>query len=108
MLFSLLFFFNDTATTEIYTLSLHDALPISKRTGVMHSWQHGCELVGASRFERPTTRTPSEYATGLRHAPTCLVFLCRDAHCRLAAFWIATVRYRPSSGMRLKNFQNGL
>src|SRR2546426_7714659 len=26
------FFFNDTATTEIYTLSLHDALPISLRT----------------------------------------------------------------------------
>src|SRR3989449_6851310 len=26
---ALLFFFNDTATTEIYTLSLHDALPIS-------------------------------------------------------------------------------
>src|SRR2546429_5161902 len=25
------FFFNDTATTEIYTLSLHDALPISKQ-----------------------------------------------------------------------------
>src|SRR5215203_7566085 len=28
-----LFFFNDTATTEIYTLSLHDALPISRRAG---------------------------------------------------------------------------
>src|SRR5215467_13904972 len=27
-LFNLFFFFNDTATTEIYTLSLHDALPI--------------------------------------------------------------------------------
>src|SRR5438105_14385565 len=27
---SLFFFFNDTATTEIYTLSLHDALPISR------------------------------------------------------------------------------
>src|SRR5882762_11828251 len=26
------FFFNDTATTEIYTLSLHDALPISERS----------------------------------------------------------------------------
>src|SRR6266545_7074028 len=26
------FFFNDTATTEIYTLSLHDALPISTAT----------------------------------------------------------------------------
>src|SRR5215468_12523543 len=28
-IFSFFFFFNDTATTEIYTLSLHDALPIS-------------------------------------------------------------------------------
>src|SRR5258708_26421814 len=30
LLLSLFFFFNDTATTEIYTLSLHDALPISQ------------------------------------------------------------------------------
>src|SRR2546430_14574551 len=29
LLFLFFFFFNDTATTEIYTLSLHDALPIS-------------------------------------------------------------------------------
>src|SRR5256885_6792798 len=29
--YSFFFFFNDTATTEIYTLSLHDALPISAR-----------------------------------------------------------------------------
>src|SRR2546427_9325674 len=29
VLAGILFFFNDTATTEIYTLSLHDALPIS-------------------------------------------------------------------------------
>src|SRR5258705_8736357 len=29
-LITLFFFFNDTATTEIYTLSLHDALPISE------------------------------------------------------------------------------
>src|SRR3712207_7835926 len=28
------FFFNDTATTEIYTLSLHDALPISGQPGL--------------------------------------------------------------------------
>src|SRR6266513_5386628 len=34
--FFLFFFFNDTATTEIYTLSLHDALPISD-TGTRHS-----------------------------------------------------------------------
>src|SRR3989442_5726675 len=30
LLFFFFFFFNDTATTEIYTLSLHDALPISR------------------------------------------------------------------------------
>src|SRR5436190_9459588 len=32
---SLFFFFNDTATTELYTLSLHDALPIS-----LESFEH--------------------------------------------------------------------
>src|SRR2546429_9095461 len=31
--FCFFFFFNDTATTEIYTLSLHDALPISGAAG---------------------------------------------------------------------------
>src|SRR5699024_12267111 len=31
----LLFFFNDTATTEIYTLSLHDALPILKQVKIL-------------------------------------------------------------------------
>src|SRR6266567_4910093 len=30
LIFFFFFFFNDTATTEIYTLSLHDALPISR------------------------------------------------------------------------------
>src|SRR3712207_7463467 len=35
------FFFNDTATTEIYTLSLHDALPIS----VEPRRRHGRQLV---------------------------------------------------------------
>src|SRR2546425_2700963 len=34
------FFFNDTATTEIYTLSLHDALPILPR------WKHLYERTG--------------------------------------------------------------
>src|SRR4029434_5124930 len=38
----LLFFFNDTAPTEIYTLSLHDALPISHntRTHTPHTLMH--------------------------------------------------------------------
>jgi len=32
------FFFNDTATTEIYTLSLHDALPISDNRSDRPDW----------------------------------------------------------------------
>ena len=38
----LVFFFNDTATTEIYTLSLHDALPIWGSSGV---WELRCGRV---------------------------------------------------------------
>src|SRR2546425_12012466 len=43
-LFFFFFFFNDTATTEIYTLSLHDALPISQAYG-----RYGC---AGARFDR--------------------------------------------------------
>src|SRR5229473_16930 len=42
------FFFNDTATTEIYTLSLHDALPIS-----------GCNVIGGGQF--PANRITNNY-----------------------------------------------
>src|SRR2546429_9121383 len=35
----LFFFFNDTATTEIYTLSLHDALPIYLRNALASIWR---------------------------------------------------------------------
>src|SRR2546429_10014488 len=37
--FLFFFFFNDTATTEIYTLSLHDALPISPSQPFGKSWR---------------------------------------------------------------------
>src|SRR2546428_9149062 len=43
-----IFFFNDTATTEIYTLSLHDALPISR----LASADPACQ----DAVERPLTR----------------------------------------------------
>src|SRR2546421_11187171 len=39
------FFFNDTATTEIYTLSLHDALPISVRA-VVPRRRRAAEILG--------------------------------------------------------------
>src|SRR2546422_8334956 len=45
-LYCLYFFFNDTATTEIYTLSLHDALPIWERLSV-----RGVELLHALLHE---------------------------------------------------------
>src|SRR5260370_32783856 len=41
-----LFFFNDTATTEIYTLSLHDALPISNSTN--HNYLVSTSAVSAT------------------------------------------------------------
>src|SRR2546422_6593305 len=41
------FFFNDTATTEIYTLSLHDALPISSRAGTESRAPHLYVMVAA-------------------------------------------------------------
>src|SRR3989442_7684416 len=39
--FSFFFFFNDTATTEIYTLSLHDALPIYVGSAIHHQGRSG-------------------------------------------------------------------
>src|SRR3954449_13632655 len=73
MLCLLSFFFNDTATTEIYTLSLHDALPISalgaapalvapRRDAVHHP---------ASRRDRKSTRLNSSH-TLISYAVFCL------------------------------------
>src|SRR3712207_9503456 len=61
----LFFFFNDTATTEIYTLSLHDALPISKYA--THITTSSTDLVGysaiGSRVENLIVRLRSEEHT---------------------------------------------
>src|SRR3712207_8879532 len=50
------FFFNDTATTEIYTLSLHDALPISSVP--LHSSMGTTEPEGAARCDDILFGTP--------------------------------------------------
>src|SRR4051794_41549884 len=52
LLFSFFFFFNDTATTEIYTLSLHDALPISGDL----TRDVGGERLGSGRLGRSPLR----------------------------------------------------
>src|SRR2546425_5694668 len=55
------FFFNDTATTEIYTLSLHDALPISCGPWDRHSSfsPTTCGRRSASRSEEHTSELQS-------------------------------------------------
>src|SRR2546430_16323777 len=65
---STFFFFNDTATTEIYTLSLHDALPISARA--LHGHRGRDRPDGADRGLRAATggRGRGALAAGGRHA----------------------------------------
>src|SRR5258708_36181878 len=65
------FFFNDTATTEIYTLSLHDALPISSRPP-SRSARH---RRGSGRRARRAGRRRSEEHTSELQSPDHLV--CR-------------------------------
>src|SRR2546427_1528383 len=79
-----LFFFNDTATTEIYTLSLHDALPISGRTTTAcptfaPTWRAGLPTcpgstrpeASASATDRKSTRLNSSHSQ-ISYAVFCL------------------------------------
>src|ERR1039458_4212081 len=68
------FFFNDTATTEIYTLSLHDALPISfgelvrRRTALENAKS---ALIVDEKTDRKSTRLNSSHL-GISYAVFCL------------------------------------
>src|SRR5258708_24986075 len=75
LLIILFFFFNDTATTEIYTLSLHDALPISTPICATTS---SASSAGTMTWRRPSTGSPpwrSEEHTSELQSPDHLV--CR-------------------------------
>src|SRR3712207_9359303 len=72
-IFLYFFFFNDTATTEIYTLSLHDALPISPRLAVPRLPQTSASAPAprppsstASRSWRASTRRSEEHTSELQ------------------------------------------
>src|SRR2546426_5496966 len=72
------FFFNDTATTEIYTLSLHDALPISDRCLVRGRRGAAaaiagsqCETCTCSNRDRKSTRLNSSHLV-ISYAVFCL------------------------------------
>src|SRR2546429_9029549 len=76
LLLSFYFFFNDTATTEIYTLSLHDALPISGHgLGDAHfagpCLSHSRSRVPAYRTDRKSTRLNSSHGY-ISYAVFCL------------------------------------
>src|SRR3712207_8476060 len=65
---SFFFFFNDTATTEIYTLSLHDALPISGPfgpilKGVWQSMQPVMFMMYSPRFSNARLRSAASAST---------------------------------------------
>src|SRR2546430_12844379 len=71
------FFFNDTATTEIYTLSLHDALPISQVDGAglvdsVSYWATFIARRGLKRArDRKSTRLNSSHSQ-ISYAVFCL------------------------------------
>src|SRR5688572_33257234 len=87
--FSCFFFFNDTATTEIYTLSLHDALPIygapdsaresdnliasiAKRGNAMQrAFDTGTIVLGKRTQDRKSTRLNSSHSQ-ISYAVFCL------------------------------------
>src|SRR5258708_23888420 len=70
--FTFFFFFNDTATTEIYTLSLHDALPISSNSSFSgwYSSLHSGHTRSARR-DRKSTRLNSSHQI-ISYAVFCL------------------------------------
>src|SRR5947209_15896723 len=78
VLFHSFFFFNDTATTEIYTLSLHDALPISRilAQNLVHVriWlpsKRAPYRFDGSQIDRKSTRLNSSHAN-ISYAVFCL------------------------------------
>src|SRR2546426_7300916 len=82
---SVLFFFNDTATTEIYTLSLHDALPIYYLPGTIqidlfgrgkntYHWPGEADVFEAIDFAKRAYKRSEEHTSELQ-SPCNLV--CR-------------------------------
>src|SRR5690242_21593307 len=101
------FFFNDTATTEIYTLSLHDALPILEtvvRLGlpmvivVYDDEAYGAEVhhFGPDGHELNTVRfPPTDFASIARGFGLEGVTVRRTGELDTVARWVAGDRERP-------------
>src|SRR6266566_10148824 len=100
MFFFSFFFFNDTATTEIYTLSLHDALPISRppgraRPGASRAHQSAAHAGRPGRSEEHTSE-PSHLV--ISYAVFCLK---KKKHSRSCAYGNVPVRKVPRRPVRI-------
>src|SRR2546427_4394660 len=86
------FFFNDTATTEIYTLSLHDALPISWRPGFYPAGLKPAEFLRyyAERLASVELNTTDRKSTRLNSSHSQIsyaVFCLKKKNDREIAMW---------------------
>src|SRR3712207_7082050 len=95
-----IFFFNDTATTEIYTLSLHDALPISVIVIGMadrrSDRQQGCgertpDQSLCCGLDRKSTRLNSSHAN-ISYAVFCLKKKKNITFLPMTSKWAYTIR----------------
>src|ERR1041385_4701982 len=91
------FFFNDTATTEIYTLSLHDALPICPRRRWCDRDPAHADDPQRCRPDRKSTRLNSSHGY-ISYAVFCLK---KKTHrCGRAALGARGARHPPGPGGR--------
>src|SRR6266542_6147730 len=81
----LFFFFNDTATTEIYTLSLHDALPISSSSGT-----NGTAWVASTSVRAPTARLAASTSAIGAARPDCIWTRLNATSVVLGETWTAS------------------
>src|SRR5256885_11324601 len=96
---TLFFFFNDTATTEIYTLSLHDALPISPSNPLLNVVDIRAAAAAAHEVGAIVVDLRSEEHTSELQSPCNLV--CRlllekkKKHPRLRHYLTTFMRHAP-------------
>src|ERR1022692_5145960 len=93
------FFFNDTATPEISTLSLHDALPICAGQAPLHE-PHPREEVPETQADRKSTRLNSSHLV-ISYAVFCLKKILTPHSCFRSASpsspgWSSAAAPRPS------------
>src|SRR2546430_13477582 len=97
------FFFNDTAPTEIYTLPLHDALPISPAALTSAAQSSYKEMETASDYARRHSRRSEEHTSELQSQSNLVCRLLLEKKKQPLHAWYAqhrTFRARPPPSYR--------